>query len=68
MKNLNELNEMNIEKLVEIWDLISLQKVTCEVATVRGWILEALERKNPEGMDQYYDGFYEDEDLKKFVL
>ena len=63
-----DLNKMSIERLVDLWDEISKMKVTQEIADVRGWILEALEEKNPEGMDAYYEIFGEDEDLRKYVL
>jgi len=64
----NLLSNMTLEQLIEQWELISLQKVTQEVAMVRGWLLEALEEKAPEAMDNYYSDFYEDSDLRKIVL
>jgi len=62
------MNKMSVDKLVPLWEETSKKKTTPEVAEVRGWILDALENKNPEGLDNYYDGFYEDEQLRDFVL
>ena len=61
------LKGLSLEKLLELWDEVSKKKTTVEVAEVRGWILEAIEDKNPEGFNEYLDGFYEDEDLRRFV-
>ena len=61
------LKNLSLEKLLELWNEVSKKKTTVEVAEVRGWILEAIEDKNPEGFNEYLDGFYEDEDLRRFV-
>lgn len=73
MKNVNEtalkmLQTKTIIELVEMWEEIMVKEMSQEIATTRGWILTALEEKNPVGMDKYYDGFYEDEELRNFVL
>lgn len=62
------LEKMSLENLIEQWEIVSKMKVTSEIATVRGWILEALEEKAPDKMDAYYDGFYEDAELRKVLL
>ena len=62
------LLELTTEELVNQWESIMEKHVTPEIATVRGWLLEALELKNPEGMSKFYDDFYEDEQLRDFVL
>ena len=65
---LKNLSTYTLPELVELWEVVSEMKVNQCVAEVRGWILEALEKKAPEAMDEYYDGFYEDEELRKIVL
>ena len=62
------LNTMSLERLIEQWNLVSKMEMGTDIATVRGWILEALEAKAPEQMDKYYSDFYEDEDLERIVL
>jgi hypothetical protein len=65
---MNTLSKMSIERLLEQWELVSKMEVTQEVVTTRGWILDALTMKNPEAMDEYLDGFYDDSELKRFLI
>ena len=62
------LSELPIESLVEQWDLVSVMETTQEVANPRGRLLDAIEAKNPTGIGHFYEGFYEDSELRNFVL
>jgi len=36
------------------------------LATVRGWIMDELEERNPEAYDAWIESYDEDEDLRKY--
>lgn len=36
------------------------------LATVRGWIMDELEERNPEAYDTWIESYDEDEDLRKY--
>ena len=63
------LNGMSIVDLVAQWEEVSKMEVTPEIATVRGWLMDALENKNPEAFDKYLDDENcTDEDLRKYFI
>lgn len=64
---MNSLEKMSTEKLVELFCLTT-NMYDKNIPTVRGWILDEIEKRNPEGFYRWLDGTAEDEDLKKYVL
>ena len=36
------------------------------LATVRGWIMDELEERNPEAFEKWIDAYDEDEDMRKY--
>lgn len=62
------LKAMSIEKLVELFEATTNMK-DAMIATVRGWLMDAIEEKNPEGFDAWLDSdLNTDESLRAFVL
>jgi len=39
-----------------------------DLPTVRGWIMEELEKRNPKAFDEWLEGDAEDSDLEKYFL
>lgn len=61
------LEKMSLEKLVELFCLTT--NMTDEnIPTVRGWLMDEIEKRNPEGFDKWLDEDAEDENLEKYVL
>ena len=56
------------EKLIEMWELTD--KMNCpQDPTVRGWLIDEIERRNPDGFDAWLDqDSPEDQDLRRYVL
>ncbi len=50
-----QLNQMPTKKLCELWAEIDKKPISGEVATVRGWVMDALERRNPEAFDKWLE-------------
>lgn len=64
---MKQLENMSLEKLVELFCLTT--NMTDEnIPTVRGWLMDEIEKRNPEGFDKWLDEDTEDENLGKYVL
>lgn len=65
---LESINEMSIKQLVELFSLTTNMNGEY-VPTVRGWLMNAIERKNPDGFDKWLDSENcADEELASYVL
>ena len=67
-KSANMLKNLTTEELLNQWETTSNMKMSVELATTRGWIMDELETRHPEKVNTYYDGFYEDEELRGIIL
>lgn len=64
----DSLKAMSIGALVELFEATTNVKDSV-IATVRGWLMDAIEEKNPEGFDAWLDSDCNtDESLRAFVL
>lgn len=62
------LKAMSLKKLVELFESTTDMK-DAMIATVRGWLMDAIEAKNPEGFDAWLDSEDNtDESLRAYVL
>ncbi len=62
------LRNMSLEKLVEIFELTSNMNDE-NIPTVRGWLMEEIEKRNPEGFGRWLDDDCPDDSrLRKYVL
>ena len=62
------LKAMSIERLVDLFEATANMK-DAMIATVRGWLMDAIEEKNPEGFDAWLDSDCNtDESLRAFVI
>lgn len=62
------LKNSSLEKLLDLWELTDTLKGP-QVPTVRGWLMDEIERRNPDGFDAWLDqDAPEDQDLRRYVL
>ncbi len=62
------LKAMSLKKLVELFESTTNMK-DAMIATVRGWLMDAIEAKNSEGFDAWLDSEDNtDESLRAYVL
>lgn len=62
------LSQMSLERLVDLFEETSNNKDPY-IPTVRGWLMDAIEAKNPEGFDAWLESeLASDETLRAFVL
>ncbi len=43
------------EQLLEMWELTEGMKYSPELATVRGWLMDELEARDPKGFNAWMD-------------
>ncbi len=68
MMTKESLKSMSLEKLLDLFEATTNVK-DAMIATVRGWLMDAIEEKNPEGFDAWLDSDCNtDESLRAFVL
>lgn len=63
-----KIKTMSIEKLVELFEMT--ETVNDEnIYTVRGWLMDAIAEKNPEGFDAWLElEAPEDSELRNYVI
>ena len=65
---LETLKKSSLEKLLDLWDLTTALNGP-QVPTVRGWLMDEISRRNPDGFDAWLDlDAPEDQDLRRYVL
>ena len=47
------LNRCTIKQLIALWNETEKQIISMDSATVRGWIMDALQAKNPAAFDNW---------------
>lgn len=59
------IENMSTSQLIEVFVMTgSIENEN--VYTVRGWLMDELEKRNPEAFDAWLDSTAEDEGLKKY--
>ena len=54
--------------MLDLWMMIS-NTVSVDAAMVRGWLMDELEARNPEGFDKWLDtDECKDEELAQYIL
>jgi hypothetical protein len=62
----NNLTKCSTSKLIDLWNETEKQELSVDLATTRGWIMEALETKNPQAFDEWIDNCDKDDDLHHY--
>lgn len=61
------LSRLSTEQLIKEFDMTEAIPISLELSMVRGWIMDELEKRNPEAFDKWLDLDYPDnESLKKY--
>ncbi len=55
------------KQLLELWDLTERMKRSPELPIVRGWLMDELEARDPEGFDAWMDDDSPDADPRKYI-
>ena len=61
------ISNLTLGELLDEWELTTTNNST-EISTVRGWLMDELEKRNPEAFEKWLDEDYpEDSDLKYYM-
>lgn len=58
---------MTTEKLLELWEQTE-HNTDENIPTVRGWLMDAIEKRNPAAFDKWLDEDAEDSNLREYIL
>lgn len=51
----SHIRDASTEQLLEMWELTESIKPSLELATVRGWLMDELEARDPDGFNAWLD-------------
>ena len=54
-KTPDHIKSASTKKLLELWGLTESMKPSQELAVVRGWLMDELEARDPEGIEAWMD-------------
>lgn len=54
-KTPDHIKSASTKKLLELWGLTESMKPSQELAVVRGWLMDELEARDPEGFEAWMD-------------
>lgn len=64
-----QITSASLERLLDLWEETAAAPFSLDLATVRGWLMDELERRNPEGFTAWLEqDAPEDKDLRSFML
>jgi len=62
------ISKLSLEELLTQWELTSEIKNE-NIPTVRGWLMDELEKRNPEGYEAWLDSeLAEDSELRNYMM
>ena len=66
-KTPDHIKSASTKKLLELWELTESMNRSQELAIVRGWLMDELEARDPEGFDRWMDSEDPNADPKDFI-
>lgn len=66
MKARKMISNLSLNTLLDQWELTSIVNDE-HIPTVRGWLMDELEKRNPEAFDRWLDSEAEDETLRDYM-
>lgn len=60
------ISKQPLEELLTQWELTSIINDE-NIPTVRGWLMNELEKRNPEAFNKWLDSDAEDADLREYM-
>jgi hypothetical protein len=58
------LNRLTVKQLIDLWNETEHQLMSIDLATVRGWIMDCLECKDPEAFNQWVDADFPNDKIE----
>ena len=61
------ISNSTLDQLLDEWELTSVINDE-NIPTVRGWLMDELENRNPEAFNKWLDDYAEDNELRKYMI
>ena len=61
------ISKQTTEELLAQWELTNIVNDE-NIPTVRGWLMDELEKRNPEAFEKWLDDYAEDDELRKYMI
>ena len=62
------ISKLSLEELLVQWELTSVTNDE-NIPTVRGWLMDELEKRNPEGFNAWLESdLAEDSELRNYIM
>ena len=55
------------EELIRDWEVLDTQKVTEHIATVRGWIMDEIEKRWPVEFNNWIENCDKDDSIRSYI-
>lgn len=64
-----DMSAFSTKKLIELWEATNKAPMTPELPTVRGWLMDEIERREPRGFNAWLEqDTPRDEELRMYIL
>ncbi len=63
----DHVKNASTKQLLELWELTEQMNRSLELPIVRGWLMDELEARDPEGFDRWMDSEDPNADPKDFI-
>lgn len=60
------IRKSSTKQLLMVWEMTTTSNDE-NIPMVRGWLMDELERRDPEGFNAWLDGDTEDDELKNYI-
>jgi len=60
------ISNQTLDQLLTQWELTSVINDE-NIPTVRGWLMDELEKRNPEAFDKWLDSYTDDDNLRDYM-
>lgn len=60
------ISNQTLDQLLTQWELTSVINDE-NIPTVRGWLMDELEKRNPEAFDKWLDSYTDDDKLRDYM-
>lgn len=56
------------KELIRDWKVLDTQKVTPEIAVVRGWLMDEIEKRFPEAFDKWLENCEKNNNIEDYIM
>lgn len=60
------ISNQTLDQLLDEWELTSIYS-DAHIPTVRGWLMDEFEKRNPEAFNNWLDSYAEDNELRDYM-